>query len=742
MSRRTATTITITALGICLPLASTCPAGDLDTQVGLAVEFTGGDNDSAKLREYWYNMAGPLGVTPSVRLDYAPETTPFYARFGLNPRIGSDSDAWDGGVSLETGASGIWSLEGDFTRIGHYFAHDARTLYSGEGTGTLTIPDSIQANMQASTSASNAATRLQTNLDAYGRNIDLGLHRDRIKTRAEWAQLTPVSVGVEFAGENRTGTRPFGGNFGFGNALEIPEPIKYQTYDVSADVTYAGKPIFAQARVLRSQFRNSYESVLYDNPFRATDSTNSKAYSQNYQNGPRTGLSALPPDNDFDQASLLLAANLPLHGRISGYASHGWMTQDSKLLPVTTNSAITPSADPNFNTVDAQIARRSYGVKVMASPVSRAHLKAGYSYRQHDNNTPIKAIPDYVRTDAVAEGLSEPHYVSYIKRSVEVEPSYEVIQGTTLSVGYEAANNSFNHGSADKEEETIYRMTVDTRALPNTTVRVSGEMDSRDSEYPDYTAANAELPWMRKYYAASRDGRRVAAMIATAPHEMVEVTVEGTAALHDYTESDFGLLDDALTSGTVEVDVTPMERLSVGVFFTHEIVESTQRSRQWTPGGVGDPYTTATTVDDPSNWEGLFTENTSTVGLNASVSLIPDKLSAKLDGTASQSNGKMDFSSAVGGAIDANNWEPEDYGAIDDTRSASAGCSFRYRWTRTVASEIGYRYSMWDIKDYNYDGYSRVLTTASGNYNSMLTMDTLYQDFTAHSVYCSVSATF
>ncbi|PIS37848.1 MAG: hypothetical protein COT35_03905 [Nitrospirae bacterium CG08_land_8_20_14_0_20_52_24] len=731
-----------------LPAARGMAADDVSWKASVGMEYFGGDEDNAKFNEYRYQTNSDFGVFTNINLYSAPEGSNLYRKFLLNARTQEDLD-----LRLQQGSFGVYRFNLKFNRMGHNFAYDAPTLYSGNGTDVLTIPDAVQTDLQSSTSTTNLVSRLTPYVDA-AKAIDLSLKRDTFATGLEWMAMDPFTFGFDFSHEDRDGGRPFGGTFGFGNAVEIPEPIDYTTTDYKMKAEYAAKPYYANLNYGHSTFNNHDLSVLYDNPFRITDSTSASAYSLNYAGGPSTGRTSLPPDNTYDSINATLSTLLPMYNtRMTANIAYGYSKQDDDLMPVTTNTAVAGYPLPlPANSVDAQVNNRLYDLTLTSRPMEKLDVKVRYKYDQHNNKTDELTIANYVRTDATIEGSSTPTYVSYIKRIAELELAYELMDRTTLTVGYEKETNSFSNGSADSEDEDIYKISLNSRALDWATGRLSLEYFKKDSDYPDYTAANAELPWMRKFYAASKDGLKASAAATLMPNDKLNVNLELSYGKDDYKDSEFGLQDDRNYTGTVDADYEVNKRLTLNAFYTYENQKSMQRSRQWTPSSAGDPYSaTFSDVSDPSNWTLEVTDIVNTIGLGAEVGIIEDLLDLDLDGTYSKSNSKADFGSAVGIApaspysnpnMDNNAFVPLDFGNIDDTRMLTVNTRLNYKLSKAWSTTLGYQYQRWAIDDYQYDGYTPIMVTGSGAYNALLSMDTLYKPYKVNTVYVTATYSF
>jgi MtrB/PioB family decaheme-associated outer membrane protein len=706
-------------------------------EVTVGVEAFGSGQDNAKFREYRYGADTSLGATTTVDLKAEPTETRYYD-LALKARTPEDVD-----LAAETGKYGRYAFGLGFSRMGHNFAFGAPTLYSGTGTNFLTIPDSTQASLQGYTAA-----RLPGNASGFvagAGKTDLGLRRDRAEVDLAWNLSKPLTLNVDMDYEKRKGTRPYFGSFGFGNTVELAEPIDYDTARFQEGLEYQSGKFYASVEHSLSVFNNANTVLVYDNPFRSVDSSNATAYTGSNAAGPATGRNSLAPDNVANHVTASIARELPMHSRVSASAAFGWLRQDDKLAPVTTNTRVSgfPLSLPR-ESAEASVDTRDYALRFTSRPLKKLHVKADYRYESHENDTAVTTFSN-VRTDATAEPSVTTGYVSFVKRLGEVEAAYDVAAKTTLSLAAENEHANFDRGSARKENENIYKVALDTRRIKHTDLRVAYEMSTKASDYPDYTLANAELPWMQKYYAATRDRNKAVVMASVTPSDRLTTGLELTYGSDDYPGSEFGLQESGFHTASVDADYAVTERITVSPSYTVEMYSSEQRSRQWTPNAVGDPYNTAgSAIENPSNWTVETRDVIHTPGLSVDVVLVPEKLDFNASGTYARANTTLDYRSAVGtAATDANRFEPQDPTDVDDSTLISIGTRFDYALKKDLKIGLGYLYESWRVKDdFIYDGYNPVAVTNTGTYNGLLTSDTAYKPYSVHAVYVTTSYKF
>ncbi|MEK7764857.1 MAG: MtrB/PioB family outer membrane beta-barrel protein, partial [bacterium] len=228
--------------------------------------------------------------------------------------------------------------------------------------------------------------------------------------------------------------------------------------------------------------------------------------------------------------------------------------------------------------------------------------------------------------------------------------------------------------------------------------------------------------------------------------------------------TEFGLRNASRDLTSLGLDYAVSEEVTFSAFASQERTFSSQRSRQWamrnrTTGvlPVGDPYDQFGGIEDYSNWTADATDVVRTLGAATDVALMPQKLSWRLEGQYTQNEGAIDMDSPVyvgseGGktsatAYDTNPFIPQDFPRVDSARGGSVGTSLRYTLAvpglfKSAVAVLGYRYDVWKISGFQYEGYESVGKTISGGYNGLLSMDTLAQDYEVHSVYMKLVTTF
>jgi len=732
----------IKTLAIGILLATSVPAfavDGLDGSVSVSAQSTGKDSKNAKYREYWYDMQNATAVGLEGAVNYQLPGTDYYGSLGLGGRSGLTEKSTEPDASLVLGEYGLFKVSGEYTRIGHVYAFDSKTIYNGIGTGNLGIDPNVRTSTKMpvggwtsgkSPVAYPSATSWVTILDDYESRaslVDLMIRRDRVSTRVEGMPLMPASglvgrdrasalvLGVNFDGEWRSGNYPFMANFGMGQQMEVPKTIDYQTVDVSADLGYNDSvplvlfdmPVVVEVGAGRSHFRNSLSALSFENPLQTDQYRSATAFVT-------SGRFSVEPDNRADNANASLSLGFPMQTRLSANASRSFMTSNADLLPISTVTTYSDALPRS--TSEAKVMKDALEVSLSTSPVDKYRVTTKYKYEQHQNLTEEFTLDRFGASDGswntrpnkygvTTYNPMSSEYVSWIRRTAELEQEFEVGNKSAVTAVLENERESFIDGSADKANVNAIKLAYDTRAIDWATVRVSGERSAKETDYPDYAWGTGELTKCRKFYAADRNREVVNAMTTVHASPEMDVSLSRVQTSDDYLHTVYGLQNDKTVASTVGGNYNPSDRVSFDVFYTFETTERNMKSRQWTAtvtgGGnaYGDPWTVNYGTESPSDWTEKSLTSTNIFGMTTNMVLLPQTVSMQVSGVFTASDGMNDYESRgpvvnppssatsstyfVPAAYAPENFDndafiPEDILTSDETKSIELGANVKY----------------------------------------------------------------
>lgn len=759
-------------------------------KVSVTARTVDGERESAKFQEY---REIPDGLGGDVKLKYQHPDGYFLDVKAKN--IAQD----DQYLGFRGGKYGKYRIELIYDKIPHRFAFDAKTLFAGVGSGNLVLSDALQTNLQ------NIGTDNVGDLDGNGtpdqaadRNIalanrlrdfftgasstDLELFRKTGRANVDVMAFDPVNVRVELSREERNGTRPFFGSFGFGNTIEIAEPIDYDTTDLRLIAEYTKRPLFLRAAYYFSKFENNIDTLTWDNPFRAVDSTTANAYTQTFGAGPSRGLIDLYPNNTYHNLAFTGSfTDLPLRSRLSATASFGWMRQDDELVPFTTNTAISTGAVSGIAGIpvpfdafdrsslptdkqDGKVDTTLVNVLLTSKPLDFMHAKARYRFYEYANDSSVLTFEGHVRADAVWEPEHENNVPSSFKKhTAGIDLGFDVVKATTLTLGYAYERTKRTNREAESQNDNIYKISVDNSTLPWLDLRASYERALRKGDYDflapfvathisapeeaEEIAAGAspvpQLPFLRKYDQANRERDRIQFLATVYPIEPLTLTGSVIYGKDDFKDSPFGLLDDKHQIYAIDADYALTDRLNLYAFYSYEKFKNRQKARQWTPGAIGDPFSTEPGLESNSNWDAENEDKVDTFGGGVRIAVVPKKLDLDLSYIYSKANGKILLSSPVGTAAnDTNPFDPQDFTAVDDTKLQTLHAKVKYRIRKGLSIALGYMWEKFTIDDFNNTGFANIPTTSTGAYNGALLMGTLWKGYSVNVIYTKLTYSF
>lgn len=384
-------------------------------------------------------------VIDFARVGYAPSSSNYDLSF-----TAYDAGQDDQRLFLNFWVPGSLSIRSSYTESLRNYSTGSRTLFSGIGTGNLTIAEDFRAGAEAAAGAPNAPFASPA-LVAYMQSavgnatvFDLGTQRKNLGATLDYALGHGFSLNLTGRNEKRDGTKPLGfGTYirrqalantpgtGAGNfwretvearGVELIEPLDYDTTEFGATLTWARNGNSASAGLFASDFNNDTTSLYFDNPFEASPGRASaitfdpkaeqEPGSPNGNNNLR-GLVArsamqLAPNNEYTRAFGTISLKLPLSSRLNATIARGEMKQNDAFMPYAENPFVVysgvagqegvvyakdaplpqPSLDGKMETTQADIR--------LTSRITRAlNVRGGIRYYDLDDQRPSILFPGF-----------------------------------------------------------------------------------------------------------------------------------------------------------------------------------------------------------------------------------------------------------------------------------------------------------------------------------------------------------
>lgn len=505
-------------------------------------------------------------------------------------------------------------------------SRSTRSLYSGIGTGTLTIDDALQAQVQATPSAIAGV------FSQFGRQFDTKTRRHIADGAVEYFASDALTFRTNYRRTDREGTIPFGGSFGHGSLVELPAPTQHNLSEFGAEAEFVRDPLLLRAGYNGSWFRNDVTSVVFDNPFRATDIAAT----------PSRGRLTLPPSNSFIGVNGMASVKLPYRSRATAYVSVGLLKDAGEpLVPQTINSANSP-APIERSRVEGEAGTSSVNLSFVSRPRRSTDVTVRYRTYEYDNRTPELALSQRVAYDnapsVIAPAIhTEPYGVS--RGTFDADVRLTPRGRTSAGVGFTHNTEDRTHRIFESTTDNVLRVTFDTMTRQWFSVRSKYEHAQRRGKGIEQGEASlasiGEQPKMRHFDIANRDRDRVTFIGSVTPAQFVTTSLTFAVGKDDYLESLFGLRDNTHQVYGAGADVVPNDRVTFGLSYSYEEYNALQRSRQASPG---------IQFTDPSrNWAADSSDRTHSVVMSADVARIADRVDLRVSYDFSRNRARYDY---------------------------------------------------------------------------------------------------
>jgi MtrB/PioB family decaheme-associated outer membrane protein len=574
---------------------------------------------------------------------------------------------------------------------------------------------------------------------------------------------------------------------------DLAEPIDHRTTSVAAGVGIHKESWLADVEYTLTNFRNSDSNLRWDNPFRISDApaTGGTPPGGGGSNRGRSavGYLGLPPDSLSHTIAASGGVDLPMHGRLAAGLSYGIVTQDQSFGPYTLNTAIptfnaagvatgfaatTPLPQPNLN---GDVRTTSGTLAASVRPIVPVTVSAKYRVYRYDGRSDEITFPGYVaygdsfwrlEKNDVTGGLDAPvanEVFDYWRHEADLGVDYRVSR--MLSVGVEGGWEAwrFDHSRVDKLDEYSAGAGFTVRPFRNASLKARYRYSDRTNEgyLRGATAENPEARGLVNFNWADRRRHLADARVQYAPHRMISVGVIGRFVDEEYggdteggTIADsfrFGRTDVQAVGGSLDIAVTPAERLAVFASYSREYrkEQMANAAKDDTPKStLIDPVTGAAIPDNfsPVNyWNSDIKNTVDTVGVGASVQLVPERL--VLDTRYSLSFSDMDVNTfnpnpivAAGTTQTLDNAIANDWPTIK-SRLHEVVADLGYRFTRNIRAGVRYLYASYDLDDFAWEQMSPTMSSVSvENTTRYLFADTNFNEYQAHVGTVYVAGTF
>jgi MtrB/PioB family decaheme-associated outer membrane protein len=594
-----------------------------------------------------------------------------------------------------------------------------KTLFTGVGTGQLSEEDALQLAVQTVPAA------IAPVFNQFGQTFDTKTRRHVADGAVEFTPNEELTVTTHYRHTDREGTIPFGGSFGHSSLVETSAPTNHTLSDFDVSTEWVRDPVILRGGYAGSWFNNDVTSLIFDNPFRATDipATSSR------------GRLTLPPSNSFINLNGMASIKLPGRSRAMAYGSIG-MLEDAgdAMVPQTINSSF-PTQPLERTTVQGEARTSSMNLRFTSRPSDVTDFQVSYRTYEYDNRSPEFLMRERVSFDNGPAAVVNPpvptEAFSVERGTFDADFRFTPKGRLSAGLGYTRVGEERTHRIFESTADDVVRVVFDAMTKDWFSVRTKYEHARRRGEGIEEGEAEliaiGEHKEMRHFDVADRDRDRVTIIGTFAPSDPLSASVSIAAGKDDYIDSLFGVRDATHRVYSAGADYVFNENASVGLSYSFEKQNALQRSRQANPG---------VQFDDPSrNWALDTTDKSHSLMMNVDVARIKEKVGLRLAYDFSRGRGR--YVHITGPVPDRT--LPEEVpvpttlpppSPLPDTNSEfhRATADLTYAFTNRISIGASYWYDQYRVSDFTLD----IDAQAELARGQALLMGYMYRPYTAN----------
>src|SRR5205085_2833863 len=154
-------------------------------------------------------------------------------------------------------------------------------------------------------------------------------------------------------------------------------------------------------------FQNGIGALLFDNPFRTSDCA-APVGCTNATQGPAAGRVDLYPDNQANYLNFAGSFDLIAHIRLLASINLGWLRQDDRFLPYTTNTVLEAATNPlPAASLQGKKQTLAMNYKLIKALGQKFDIKAAYRQYDYNNDTRVLSFTP-VQGDFAPADLTSP----------------------------------------------------------------------------------------------------------------------------------------------------------------------------------------------------------------------------------------------------------------------------------------------------------------------------------------------
>jgi len=565
---------------------------------------------------------------------------------------------------------------------------------------------------------------------------------------------------ASYAREHESGRRPIGlimnqspsASLTGGYGAEVPEPIDYFNNTVRIRTEYGREQWAFQVGYLGSFFQNNIKDLSFENPFLTVDCLAPNGCT-NATQGPAFGRVDLYPDNHANYVTFAGSFLLMKHLRLLASINAGWLQQDDRFLPYTSNSVLEAMTTP-LPAANLQGEKQTLAMnfKLIETISKKFEIKAGYRHYDYNNNTRVLSLTP-VQGDFSLPGAEENTPFGYNRKNVEVTGNWFFAKKSTAKIGYEGEIMDRSHRDVAHSMENGLVASIDTTPRKDLTFRAAYRYSVRNPEHYDDDEASVvsggitnDSIFSRRFDEAARLRHRGDIQLQYSPTDRLSFTGFGGTIQDNYNRRGgvnssnplnfisgtlypyylYGVLKDLSYNAGFDSDISLTNNITFFAEYSYERYYKAMASRYRVPGSGVTPTpldcsTSSQGCDSANNdwastsrdWVHIFS-----VGLDTHLSR---KANFDTYYSLSAAKGHVD-SRPLGDATILTG--PDKFLLIGTnaavpypetvSRNHEVVAIFRYKLTKNITPKIEYRYQQWDNRDYQTTAMTPYMGCVSG----------------------------
>ncbi len=623
----------------------------------------------------------------------------------------------------------------------HIFSTNARMLATETSRGVFSLPTPRPA-----LALYNSARELD----------EISVRWDTARMFLKLTATEDLDLIAEYTRIRKDGDRPMGMAMGSpgNNFLEVLQPIEQTIHEFRLRGTLAREQWQIQFGYALSLFLNDERRMIADNPCFNTGGVSPAGCGAVDAAAISRGQTSLPPDNMAHTFNLAGGVNLPLRTRLTGNFTYSLRLQDESFLPHTINPTldgrpdlVLPKKDLNGN-VQVFAFNLNATSRPLPLPVVFSAKYRLYDYRDWSDTITFPGVAVNDRSTSPSRGAGR---WSYFKQNADLDARWKVIDrlAFTTGVGWERWDRN-EHREVPVSDEFSAKGVLDYTPSDWLMVRASylpsfRRIESYNShahaehnvvEDPGSPGAiQGQSALLRKFDEAERNRQKVELQLQITPLETLSITPTVAYRWDDYIRSRLGLQDETAWSVGIDLNWSPVERLSFFSGYMHESITQKQRSRSR-------PVTGATTFDFVDyDWLSINADTVDTAYAGFKAIFIPGKLDWKANGSFSTATGQIETRNPVGvasgTAAQQASARAKRMPAFDDTL-LRVDASLQYHFSRAWTASLNYVFESFSKHDWRTDSLNPFLPAAGNS----IWLGNDQKNYTAHILGATLRYTF